>query len=596
MARLMLLIAVSLLSFLFVAMSVGLPDARADQMTLFTCHAPAGKAVGHAGWTIARSGSYMTASDTCTEAGSGSLHLELGGNSGGYPNFANIGWIFQAPSWATIASYTINVADSYAYEWTGAGEGQAAISASDESDPVYDYRNLSKGSWGASTVKRTPPDEVTSLSMGASCDGEAGPCPANTPIARFDVSSTTLLLDDSTVPIVSNLTGSMVSEGVLRGSTEASFLASDKGPGVYSTWLVIDGKEQPRVMLDSNNGWCTNLGETSNGTRSFSHPDPCAEMTGGNITLDTTALTDGQHSVQLKVDDASGNTVTAYNKTIVTDNAPAITTRPTVSGVASVGSTLTGVNGSFSASTGAGAVSSVSGQWLRCSDAAATLCSAIAQATSLSYQVQPADAGYYLVYSNTASDNDGSTTSDSQPTTLVAGASGSSSCAGGECLHGGTGGLGGAGGASGSSGNAGAGAGVTVDVLTPGNKTLLGSAGKWRVTLKASPARVHKGTTLKLAGVVSTSPRPATGKLIYLQARSVTRAWRGHGHNRRRITVYGRWTTFVALRTAGNGGWHATYKFRLGGRHVYQMQAIAPQEGGFQNPTGNSLVITVTER
>jgi hypothetical protein len=578
-------VALSLTAFFTIS------EASANQITLFTCHAPNGQAVGHAGWTITRSSdTNMTASDTCGEGGTGSLHLEMGANGAGYGNGAGINWIFQAPAWATIASYTIKIADSYAYVWTGAGEGQAAIWASDESDPVYDYRNLSSGSREASIIQRTPSDAVTALSVNASCDGEIGRCPAGAAIARLDIPSTMLLLDDATVPNVTNLAGSLVSGGELRGSTEASFLASDEGPGVYSAWLVIDGKEKSRTLLDSNNGWCTNLEQTSNGTRSFSHPDPCAEKASGSVTLDTTAFTDGPHSVQLKVDDASGNTTTVYNATITTDNAPSVVTRPTVSGVASVGATLTGTNGTFSVPSGAGSLSGVTGHWLRCSDLAATQCSPISQATSLAYQSQPADVGYYLVYSNTVSDNDGSTTSDSQPTTLVNGSPGSSSCVGGECLHGGTGGTGGLGGSSAS------GSGVTVDVLTQGNSTLLGSPAKWSVTLKASPGRVRKGTNLKLAGNVSTSPRPAAGKLVYLQARSVSRIWRGHGHGRHQINVYGRWTTFVALHTSSNGAWHATYKFRLGGRHVYQMRAVAPSEGGFQNPTGSSAAITITER
>jgi hypothetical protein len=533
----------------------------------------------------------MTGSDTCGEGGSGSLHLELGGSAGGYPNFAGINWVFQAPEWATIASYTIKVVDSYTYVWKGAGEGQAAISASDETDPVYDYRNLSSGSWGETTIKRTPPDSVSALGINASCDGEAGPCPGGAAIARMDVSSTTLLLDDSTVPTVSDLAGSLVQGGALRGSTEASFVASDKGPGVYSAWLLIDGIEQSRTLLDSNNGWCTNLEQTSNGTRSFSHPDPCAETVSANLTFDTTALTDGQHSIQMKVDDASGNTTTVYNATVTTDNAPAIVNRPSVSGVASVGSTLTGANGTFSAPTGAGVVRGVTGQWLRCSDQAATQCSAIAQATGLSYQPQAADIGYYLVYSNTASDNDGSTTSDSQPTTLVTGSPGSSSCAGGECLHSGfgTGGVGGSGGSSSS------GSGVTVDVLTPANKTLLGSSAKWSVTLKATPKQVHKGTTLKLTGNVNTSPRPTAGKLVYIQARNIIRKWHADGHHGQWVTTFGPWKVFVAVHAESSGAWHTTYKFRLSGRHVYQLQAVAPREGAFQNPTGHSPAITITE-
>lgn len=568
------------------------PSASANQMTLFSCHAPNGQAVGHAGWTIARSpDAFMTASDTCGSGGAGSLHLEMAGNGAGYPNLAGIDWIFQAPAWASIAEYILQVSGSYAYPYNGAGVGQAAIWASDESDPIYDYRNLGGATWGTVTVQRTPPDVVTSLVLNVSCDGS---CPAGPVISHMDISAATLLLDDSTVPTVGSLAGSLVSGGTLRGSTEASFMASDSGPGVYSAWLVIDGNTQPRVLLDSNNGWCTNLGQTSDGTRSFSHPDPCAESVSGRITFNTSSLTDGQHTVQLDVDDASGNTTTAYNATVTTHNAPAVTTPPAISGSATVGSVLTGTQGTFEAPEGAGALSSIASAWLRCSDAAATHCSAIPGATGQTYTPSSSDTGYYVVYQNTVRDTDGSTTADSQPTLAVAdptkeaagfggqsaGGGGSSSSSGSTSGPGGSGGLGGS-------------SGITVNLSAP---SLLGSTSPWQVTLTVHPRRVRRGWTIKLSGYVATSPRPASGKLVYLQARTVSVAWKGRGRKRHRVRRYGKWMTFKHLTAEADGKFKATYRFKFGGRHTYQFAAVAPQEGGFLNTTGTSTVVTVQER
>jgi hypothetical protein len=185
-------------------------------------------------------------------------------------------------------------------------------------DPIYDYRNLGGALWGMGTIQRTPPDVVTSLYANVSCDGQFGPCPAGPVIARLDMSSTTLVLDDSTIPTVTGLAGNLVSGSTLSGTADISFTASDKGPGVYSAWLVVDGKPQPRVLLDSNNGWCVNLGQTNDGTRSFTNPDPCAESVSANLTLNTNQLAAGQHSLELIVDDAAGNQTIAYNGTIAT--------------------------------------------------------------------------------------------------------------------------------------------------------------------------------------------------------------------------------------------------------------------------------------
>jgi hypothetical protein len=162
----------------------------------------------------------------------------------------------------------------------------------------------------------------------------------------------------------------------------------------------------------------------------------------------------------------------------------------------------------------------------------------------------------------------------------------------GECLHSGLGGTGGSGGV---------GSGITFNVGLPGagNSTLLGSKAKWELTLNVNPSRVRMGTKVKISGVVTTSPRPSAGKIVYVQARSVTSTWKGTGANRHRVTVYGEWITFARARAMASGAWHTKhkykYKFHLSGLHTYEMQAVAPQEGGFLNPTGTSRIITITE-
>ena len=92
-----------------------------------------------------------------------------------------------------------------------------------------------------------------------------------------------------------------------------------------------------------------------------------------------------------------------------------------------------------------------------------------------------------------------------------------------------------------------------------------------------------------------TTPRPPAGKLVLLQARALTTAWRGRGRQRHRATVYGGWVTFDALRASAPGNFSTTYRFRLGGSHRYQFHAVAPKEGGYLNATGDSATVTVTE-
>lgn len=122
-----------------------------------------------------------------------------------------------------------------------------------------------------------------------------------------------------------------------------------------------------------------------------------------------------------------------------------------------------------------------------------------------------------------------------------------------------------------------------------------GISASWHVSLAISPRRVHQGTVITLSGLVSTTPRPPAGKLIYLQARTVSTGWRVHDGRRRRTRVFGQWITFRVLNAKPNGRYAATYRFRLGGDHRYELRAVAPAEGGYENPTGSSPPILITE-
>lgn len=400
--------------------------AHAKQMTVVSCHTPSGSPVGHAGWSIVRTAQMdMTAQDTCTGGGGGALSLGLAPNGAGYPNGARIEWTFNAPSWATIGKYTVHVAGSYARPGgTPVGAGQVFVDASDESDPIYDFRNLGGGNEGPITIERTPPAPVGWVTIDASCDGQAGPCPANVVVSTITVPSTSIVLDDSAIPKVSELSGTLTPGATLRGQAEASFQASEEGPGIYSAWLAVDGKAEEPVLLDSNNGLCKDLGETSDGTRSFSSPTPCAKSVSGNLTLNTTSLKDGTHTVKLIVDDAAGDQTTAFDGTITTNNAPENTSAPAiVGGQAQVGTSLSSQPGEWAAPEGAGKIT-YGYQWNACNSTGGA-CQPIAGATGSTYTPTPGDAGSTLRVTVTATDSDGESSTASLPSAPVQAPSGS---------------------------------------------------------------------------------------------------------------------------------------------------------------------------
>jgi hypothetical protein len=396
--------------------------ASANDLTVFSCHDPAGNAVGHDGWSMARtSDPFMTIADTCGGGGHGSLLMELGSSSSGYPNGAAVEWLFSSPSWGKIASYDVHVLNSFGSFDPGSspGSGQAFIIGSDESDPGYDYRNLGGGTLGASEISRTPPNPISTLTTNASCDGASGPCRSFAPVSRLNISATRIVLVDPTTPLASNLSGGLVSGSSQRGESEVSFTATDGGPGIYAAYLQIDGQFQPASVLDTNGGECVNLGQTTDATRSFSHVEPCKSVVSTSLPFNTATLADGAHKIKLIVEDASGNTGVGWSGTLLTQNAPAAGSAPSiiVPGSLSTGTTLSSNPGAWSAPAGAGSIT-FAYEWQRC-DSSGSSCANIPGAQSATYTLAPSDVGHTLRLLVDGSDNDGSATAQSAPTGAV---------------------------------------------------------------------------------------------------------------------------------------------------------------------------------
>jgi hypothetical protein len=76
--------------------------------------------------------------------------------------------------------------------------------------------------------------------------------------------------------------------------------------------------------------------------------------------------------------------------------------------------------------------------------------------------------------------------------------------------------------------------------------------------MSAHDVRLH--TLIMLSGRVTTTPQPPGGKLVYLQAQTVTAVWNGHGPRRRHVLIHGPWTTFRALRASSTGHFKAAYR------------------------------------
>jgi hypothetical protein len=103
------------------------------------------------------------------------------------------------------------------------------------------------------------------------------------------------LRDDAAPAFLSPPAGTLTSGGALSGARSISFSAADKGGGIRSATLEVDG-----APVDSRDFGCD-----------FTRVVPCKLADGGTLSLDTAKLADGPHSARVLVSDATRTNTTA---------------------------------------------------------------------------------------------------------------------------------------------------------------------------------------------------------------------------------------------------------------------------------------------
>ncbi len=136
----------------------------------------------------------------------------------------------------------------------------------------------------------------------------------------------------------------------------------------------------------------------------------CASISGATDRTYTVKNDDIEHKLHLRVTASNADgSATADSPTtgVVSDNkAPSNRTRPSITGTATVGSTLTAVNGAWTGAT------SFDYQWQQC-DASGAACTVISGATGKTYGVRAADDAHTLRVEVTAKNKFGSAKSTS---------------------------------------------------------------------------------------------------------------------------------------------------------------------------------------
>jgi hypothetical protein len=273
-----------LLVLALAAAAAGPGGADAAQYTQYACRADGSPAPAD-GVSFSASGAVF--SDNCVVDGTMTAGLSAKTPS----SFVEMR--YSAPSNTSLASVgldrtltSVGSGTSSTYEFLGTTD-RCRPSDSCDTSLTYD--------WGG------PLDKMTlSLSCPSSgCTGSATP--------QLSVTGFRFRLEDSLPPVISSTTG-FLAGGDVSGVASASFAATDQGGGVFQQELVVDDVGQGRTVVDDNGGTCH---------LPFVVQVPCKLAAVGTASLDTTRLLNGDHTVALRVHDATLDNVTTYGPVTV---------------------------------------------------------------------------------------------------------------------------------------------------------------------------------------------------------------------------------------------------------------------------------------
>jgi hypothetical protein len=239
----------------------------------------------------------------------------------------------------------------------------------------------------------------------ASCDNPSS--------AQVFLRNVFALLDDNSPP-TAKIDSSTISAGPVRGTIEVPYEAKDLGSGLAGQALFVDGVL--KASASNNNG--------GNCEPPYKHLIPCKLEIVSSFSLDTTELTDGPHTLNVIVGDASGSQQGSERQaTIVVHNAPTNTARPVLSGTAKLGGQLVTTTGIWDGAP------QFAFQWLRCPAKVTSLsevgaCTPIAGATKSTYEPTSADVYQRVIAKVTATNDAGSDFAFGPPSDLIPDAQG----------------------------------------------------------------------------------------------------------------------------------------------------------------------------
>jgi hypothetical protein len=314
--------------------------------------------------------------------------IVLSGFDTGSPIKGRVGWSVTPPPPLTLHALSFDLAATGAwnarlsaavFELTGQIDGELQILADRTTPPLTGHH-----AYTFADAKRTSSTLECNEHVEGTCGAEAD---------SLSYRNINVTVDDPAAPVVTPLPGGTLLAGrPLSGGAGVGVTATDVGSGVSRLAVYVDGTDAKDVIVD-NAGACV---------EPYRKLQPCPGLVSTGFTVDTTALTDGPHQVQLVAEDGAHNVTKTAPTTVTVHNAADLTRRPALTGTAHIGGTLTTDDGTWTTH----GTTTYARQWLRCpataTDGASTGCTPIAGATNAAYVVTKADVGHRLASRVTA--------------------------------------------------------------------------------------------------------------------------------------------------------------------------------------------------
>lgn len=261
------------------------------------------------------------------------------GQSGEYPQGTWSALLYQAPANITINAgsiYRAERAEGPSNGFMGIDQqgGEYAVLYSlpgnrEDSGDWYAGNIASRGTFAepfspANLVNLTISPDGGHWDVNATCDPDGNnnsSCTLNAGQWEYRIYGGAISLHAPQDPQASDITGPLTTDSPLTGSESVTFSATDQGPGVAYVKTIVDGNVIQSETADANNGRCVPLAGADAYT--WAYQIPCKTSLGGRThTLNTATLANGEHHIQVLIEDAAGNQSIILDRTVEVENPP----------------------------------------------------------------------------------------------------------------------------------------------------------------------------------------------------------------------------------------------------------------------------------